>query len=65
MSKTITRDILALQRIARELGFSAVAIEPGAHKGFGEHEIVIDWNGEQETFSTADEAEKALREAAE
>ena len=64
MSTTITRDIPELQRMAHEFGFRCVAIYPGPHKGFGEHHIVIDWNGDTEMYPTFDLAEQALRSAA-
>ena len=54
--ETITR----LQYLVRELGIQATTVrEAPAGK------IVIDWNGDEETFATVEEAEKALRKAAE
>jgi len=64
-STTITQDIPRIQRIVRSLGIAAVAVYPGEHLGYGRHQIVIDWNGEEEVYDDPELAIKALYAAAE
>lgn len=64
MSATITEDIPRLQRLIRDLGIHATSVHPGRCLGFDRHEIIIDWNGELESFSCVDDAEAEIRRVA-
>lgn len=64
MPNTIIEEIPRLQRLAKKLGIEGIAIHPGKAKSFSDHEIVIDWNGGEETYYSANHAAWALRDAA-
>lgn len=60
MSNTTTQDIATLQNLISELGIQATTV-----RELDEGNILIDWNGEEETYTSAETAEKEIRQAAE